>query len=206
VNEINMAVFLYLVSQGIDTGHAATRLVPSTAIRHRFRARGNCCAMWVAVVADEVVSTIDIAVTGSPVAHRCTMEAVTRFLELANDGDTFGRFSVEANTGAVYYATTAAVDAARIDSRAIGIAVQTAGTRYDRLYPSLLEVMNGADPERQWLITEQPDWDRISSELHSVACRPFWGPPQTEPALGSTLRLPTEHSVRWLRKDGTDDC
>jgi len=190
MSEINMAVFLYLVSQGIDTGHAATRLVPSTATRHQFRARGNCCAMWVAVVADEALSTIDIAVTGSPVAHRCTSDAVTRFLELANDGDTFGAFGIEVATGAVYYASSTVVDASTIDADAIGIAVQTASTRYDRLYPSLLEVMNGADPERQWLITERPDWERINSDLHSVACRPAWGPPETEPALGSALRLP----------------
>lgn len=190
MNELNLAVMLYLVTQGLDGGRAAMRLVPSTSIRHLLRARGNCCCMWVTIVADEATRRVDISVTGSPVAHTSRAGDVARFLELANDGDAFGAFGIEVATGAVYYASSTVVDASTIDADAIGIAVRTAGTRYDRLYPHLVEVINGADPDKLWPITEQPDWEMINREFSAVARTLSWGPPEAEPALGNVLRLP----------------
>lgn len=152
---------------------------------------GNCCLMWVTVAVDEAERQIDIIVTGSLKAPRVRIPQVSRFLELANEDDSFGRFVFDVETGAVIYATSALVGEMDLDADAIGFAVRTAGTRYDRLYPGLVQVINAdAAPDKLWPLIERPDWGRINREYNSLKHRVPWDSPADIPALEGVLSLP----------------
>lgn len=158
---------------------------------HDFRARGNCCLMSVRVSVDDSDRRIDITVSGSPKVPRVRMVQATRLLELADSGDTFGKFMVDDGTSAVVYTTSASAADIDLDAEAIAFAVGIAGIRFDRLYPALVEVINtDADPDELWPLVESPDWERINQEYNALACRPAWGPPGDRPALSGVLRLP----------------
>ena len=182
------AVRRYLASERLTYGRGHTA-APSTAEYFDFRARGNCCCMFVKITVDEEQHRIDITVSGSPRSPHVRMADVTRLFELANCGDTFGKFCVD-GSGAVHYATSAAVADIDLDEEAITFAVRVAGVRFDRLYPGLIQVINyDADPDKLWPVIERPDWGRINNEYNALACRPEWGPPDDYPTPHGILQL-----------------
>ena len=156
---------------------------------HDFRARGNCCLMSVRVSVDDSDRRIDITVSGGPRSPHVRMANVTRFFELANCGDTFGKFCLD-GSGAICYATSASAADINLDEEAIAFAVRVAGVRFDRLYPGLIQVINAdADPDKLWPVIERPDWGRINNEYNALACRPEWGPPDDYPMPHGILQL-----------------
>lgn len=162
-----------------------------SVLLHSFPGRGNCCLMWVTIAVHEDERQIDIIVTGSPKAFIVRKPQVSRFLDLANEEDTFGRFAIDEETGGVLYATTASAADIGLDAEALAFAVRVAATRYDRLYPCLVQVIGAAaDQDWLWRVTEKPDWGRINQEYNSLKCRPSWMPPVDTPALEGVLRLP----------------
>lgn len=162
-----------------------------SVLLHSFPGRGNCCLMWVTIAVDEAERQIDIIVSGSPKTPSVRKPQVSRFLDLANEEDSFGRFVLDVETGGVLYATTASAADIDLDAEAIEFGVRIAATRYDRLYPCLVQVIGAeADQDKLWPVIERPDWVRINQEYNSLKCRPSWMPPVDVPALEGVLRLP----------------
>lgn len=184
------AVRLFVLSEKLAYRHSLDRRLPSVEYCD-IRARGNCCCVWITIIADELERRIDIKVSGSPYAHGCRTDSVQRLLALANVGDTFGEFSLEKGSGAVTYSTSALVGDPALDAEAVAFAVRTAAVRFDRLYPGLIQIIHcDTDPDKLWPVIERPDWARINAEFNAMACRPSWGPPGDHPTLGGVLRLP----------------